>query len=223
MKHNHALYPLLASVFAFLFLLLIVFLFSTAVQPLWGRMLLFALPVVIFGMVAFFAAKGKLNATATIISTTILIFVLFLVSLVQVVTLFFTTATTVTTDTKYYSRAFNQIDRVPCVEAVFPKSIPEDAENVCFSYTPQFLQGGEVFELSYTTTPEKLTQWATILEDKADWFGSNQEWIVANNQGFRGADAVRYQFIWDNGNHGEECYVLIESAVNQITFYYSVW
>jgi hypothetical protein len=40
----------------------------------------------------------------------------------------------------------------------FPRSIPEDAENVRFFFQPPFLQGGLVLQLRYKTTPEKINE-----------------------------------------------------------------
>ena len=97
-------------------------------------------------------------------------------------------------------------------------------QKTLISATPQFLQGGEVFELSYTTTEEKLTEWKTVLTREAEWIGSNKEWHETNHWGFHGEDSVRYHFDWDSGyNHGEMCYVLIDEDTNRITFYYSEW
>ena len=122
------------------------------------------------------------------------------------------------------SRAYAQIQAGAGVSDVFPKSVPAEAADITFSYHPQFLQGGEVFELSYTTTEEKLTEWTTILKSEAQWIGSNQTWHAENNWGFHGVDALRYQLYWDGGfNHGEICYVLIHEETERIIFYYSKW
>ena len=110
------------------------------------------------------------------------------------------------------------------VEEIFPETIPADAKDIAFTYTPQFLQGGEVFELSYTTTNEKLTEWTDILKKEAEWIGSNREWHSENNWSFDGVEATRYLLDWDGGfNHGEMCYVLVDEAMGRITFYYSIW
>ena len=128
------------------------------------------------------------------------------------------------TDVRYYSRAYEQIDDVKTVRNVFPKSIPADARGVEFSYSPQFLQGGEVFELTYTTSSETIAEWKALLEHNAVWVGSNEDWHNQNGWSSDGVDATRYQLYWDGGfNHGEMCYVLIEEESNRITFYYSNW
>jgi len=179
---------------------------------------------VILGSVGLLSLNGKLSMNKTVILTTILTIVLLLASMFYFFLLTIWTATTETTDIRYYSRAYDQIENEDGVEDVFPTRIPDDAENIDFSYTPQFLQGGEVFELSYTTTEEKLTEWKTVLTKEAEWIGSNKEWHEANHWGFHDEDSVRYHLDWDGGyNHGEWSYVLIDEDANRITFFYEDW
>jgi len=224
MKRKYALYPIIMSACAILCFIAVVIVFAGVVQPLWGRMLLLILPALILGIVAFFAVKGKLGVSATTIWTTILSIILLIASVFYVLLLGIWTATTTTTDVQYYCRAYAQIDDIDAVEEIFPKTIPADAENIIFTYTPQFLQGGEVFELSYTTTNEKLTEWTALLNKEAEWIGLNSEWYTENNWSFDGVEATRYQLDWDGGfNHGEMCYVLIDENTCRITFYYSIW
>ena len=80
MKRKYALYPIIMSACALLCFIAVVIVFAGVVQPLWGRMILLILPALILGIVAFFAAKGKLGASATTIWTTILSIVLLLAS-----------------------------------------------------------------------------------------------------------------------------------------------
>ena len=44
------------------------------------------------------------------------------------------------------------------VKGVFPQAVPTDAKAVSFRYNSAFLQGGEVFKLSYTVTEGKMSQ-----------------------------------------------------------------
>ena len=224
MKRKYALYPTIMSACALLCFIVVIIVFAGVVQPLWGRMLLLILPALILGAVALFAAKGKLGVSATTIWTTILSIVLFPASVFYVFPLGIWTATTTTTDIQYYSRAYAQIDEKDVVEEIFPEAIPADATDIVFTYTPQFLQGGEVFELSYITTNEEISEWTTLLKSEAEWIGLNSEWYTENNWSFDGVEAIRYQLDWDGGfNHGEMCYVLIDENTCRITFYYSIW
>lgn len=223
MKHKHALYPILMSICAFVCFIAVAWLFSEAVQPRWGWTMLLLLPAVVLTFVAILAAKEKLKATPTYILTTALVLILFPASGIYTVVLGFLTSDE-TTDIRYYTRAYEVIEDEDGVKGIFPKKIPADAKNLEFSYMPQVLQGGEVFELSYTTTEEKLTEWKTVLMREAEWIGSNKEWHEANHWGFHDENSVRYHLDWDGGfNHGEMCYVLIDEETNRITFYYSEW
>lgn len=224
MKRKYALYPIIMSICALLCFSVVLFLFAGAVQPLWGRIMLLVLPALLLGIVAFCAVSGKLDATSTTVWTTVLSIVLLLASVFYVCLLSVWTATTTTTDARYYSRAYAKIDELDAVQAVFPKSIPTDAKDVAFTYFPQFLQGGEVFELSYTTTDDAIRDWKTLLKEKAEWVGPNQNWHSENNWSFDGKNAMRFQLYWDGGfNHGEICYALMDEEMKQITFYYSRW
>lgn len=201
------------------------FFLAGSVQPPWGKMVVLILPALLLGMLAFFAAKGELGVLATVICTTVLAIALSLASVLYTGFLAIESLVTVTTDTSYYSRAYKAIDHIDEVKYIFPKTIPVDAEDVTFRYNPQFLQGGEIFELSYTTTDEKLAQWNTLLESQAQWVGTDEQWHEKlYGSSLHGTDAMRYQLLGEGrSNHGEECYVLIDRELEQITFYYSIW
>ncbi len=221
---KYALYPIIMSAIALLGFVAVLILFAGAVEPLWWRMMFLIIPALSLGTVSIFALKGKLGVTGTTVLTTVLSIVLLLASIFYTVILSIWASTTVTTNPRYYSRAYDQIDDVKYVRNIFPKSIPADAKDVEFSYSPQFLQGGEVFELSYITSAEKISEWKAELGYKAAWVGSNEKWCNENGWSSDGIDATRYQLYWDGGfNHGEICYVLIDEGSNRITFYYSVW
>lgn len=225
MKHKYALYPMIMSICAFICFLGVLLLMADTVQPLWGRTVLLLLPAVILSIVGLGALKGKINKNKTIIVTTALTVVLLLVSVFYFFLLSVWTATTETTDIRYYTRAYDEIDDEDGVEGIFPQVIPKFASDISFTYTPQFLQGGEVFELSYITTDGDVSDWQSLLEKRAEWVGTNQQWHEENNRSIPGADlSTRYQLYWDGGfNHGEMSYVLIDEETNRITFYYSEW
>ncbi|MBR4016745.1 MAG: hypothetical protein IKK11_02910 [Oscillospiraceae bacterium] len=224
MKHKYALYPIIMSICALCCFLGVLLVFASAVQPPWGRVAFLIFPALVLGLFGFLAAKGKLRLSATIAWTTALSVLLFFASVFYVSVLCVWTATTTTTDIHFYSRAYGQIAEEDSVQEVFPQSIPADAKDITFTYCPQFLQGGEEFILSYTTTDEILSNWTTRLKREAEWIGPNQQWYSENNWSFDGVYGTRYQLDWDGGsNHGEICYVLIDEENRQITFYYSHW
>ena len=224
MKNRTALFPLILGILALLCFLLAALLISSAVQPPWGRTLLLLLPSIVLGGIAFLSRKGILGDRSTLVLTSVMTVVFLLLSVFYFFLLAIWTATTETTDTKYYARAYERIKEEESVRELFPAALPEDAEDVSFLYTPQFLQGGEVFQLSYRTTEDKIAEWIGRLEQAAVWIGTNEEWHRTHNSVFSGRDSTRYQLYWDGGfNHGKISYVLIDQSDCRIEFFYSVW
>lgn len=221
---SYARFPLTMTLLAFLCFLVIVLFMSTAVQPLWGRSCVLLIPALVLGGISLLALKGVLNSRKTAVLT-VLLSVLFLVaSICYTVLLSLWTATTVTTDVKYYSRAYAQIEDGNGVKGVFPQAVPTDAKEISFRYNPKFLQGGEVFQLSYVVTEEKMSEWTALLEGAAEWIGSNEEWHRTNHWAFYDTDSIRYHLYGDGHvDHGEMCYVLIVPSNCRITFCYENW
>ncbi len=223
MKNGYSRFPFIMSIMAFACFLIVLCLISTAVQPLWGRALILIIPSALLFGVGMMSKKKILSSGASAAITTILSVVLVLLSAFYFVLLSVWTATTVTDDIRYYERAYRQIQYEEGVSGYFPEHIPDDAENIVFSYTPQFLQGGKVFSLVYSTGEEELIEWSERLKT-AEWIGPNDEWLDTHNRIPVGNDAVRYQLYRDGGsNHGEICYVLIDGSDKRIEFYYSEW
>ena len=224
MKNRYAMFPIIMAGAALLCFLVLFFHMTSAVQPLLGQVMVLILPFLILSTVAALALKGRLDRRKTIIVTCVLSITLVIASFVYTVFLSVLTATTVTTDVTFYTAAYEQIDEEDGVEGIFPAKLPADAEDISFLYHPQFLQGGEWFELSYTTTANALSDWKAFLTSKAEWSGPNREWEQMNHIGFYGEDSMRYQLHWDGGfNHGEMAYVLIDPTQNRITFHYEGW
>ena len=222
MKNKHAVFPIIMAGLAFLCFLFIAFNMAISVQPLWGKTMVLILPSLVLAFVGFLAFKGKLDARKTENLTVGLSIILVIAAFVYTIFLSVLMATTETTNVRYYTNAYKQIDHKDSVKGIFPKKLPDDAEAVSFRYHPQFLQGGELFELSYSTTADRLSDWADHLADKAEWIGSNEEWYQTH-WGYGYEEAIRYQLYWEDGNHGETAYVLIDLTQNRITFFYEDW
>lgn len=225
MKSKHAIFPFVMAGLAFLCFLFVVFCMSTYVQPPWGETIVLILPSLMLAFVGFLACKGKIGPRKTERLTIILSILLAIVSFLYTMMLSIWAATTVTTDVKFYPRAYQHVEYGEGVAGVFPKEIPADAQNVVFQYFPGFLQGGETLELSYSVTDEVLSDWAALLENRSQWYGSTEEWRQTTNLWYiDGEGNMLYQLYWDGGhNHGELTYVLIDPSCNQITFYYDNW
>lgn len=224
MKSDHAVLPFVMGGIAFLCFLAAVLLMSTAVQPLWGQTMVLLLPALILWGVGAAARRGSLSPRAAGVLTAVLSVVLLLLSVLWFFFLSFRSATTVTTNTKYYERAYDRIGVSARVKACFPPGIPPEARDVSFSYRPQFLQGGEVFLLSYSTTEEEIIERVGRLQAAAEWSGPDDEWFRMHDQGAGDSDLIRFQ-LYGSGfsNHGEECFGLIDRSNRRITYYYSKW
>ena len=224
MKDRAGFVPFAAGGLALVCFLLVVGVMATAVQPLWCRTLVLLLPALVFFAVGAAARKGSLSPRAAVALTGVLGAVFFLLSAFYVLLLSVWTATAVTTDVRYYRRAYAQISGKEAVSAHFPASVPEDARDVEFSYTPRFLQGGEVFRLSYTAPEDEIFRRSALLRAAAEWSGPDAEWRRMHRHVPGGSASLRYQLLGSGfGNHGEECCVLIDQAGGRIEFYYSDW
>ena len=224
MKYKACLFPFLMGSLALLCFLAVMLLVSGSVQPLWGRALILLLPAFLLCGIGILSLRGVLNDKAVLVLTSVLTVVLLFLSVFYVFLLSVWTATTETTDTKYYSRAYRAIGHEEHAGEFFPASIPEDAEDVSFLYTPQFLQGGEVFRLSYRTGEDRIAEWVDRLESAAEWSGANEAWCRSHYGTFSGTDSIRYQLYWDGGfNHGEICYILISRSDCRIESNYERW
>lgn len=225
MKNKHAVFPFTMAALALLCFLFFALCMATYVQPLWSETMILVLPSLILSAVAVSAWKGKLDRRMTEFVTLVLSIILVVVSFIYAIVVSIRTTTTTTQNVKYYPRAYQHIEYGEGVAGVFPEEIPADAEDIAFEYFPGFLQGGERFELSYTTTEDVLSRWKDLLEDKAQWSGSTEEWSRTTNLWrVDGEEAVIYQLYWDGGhNHGELAYVLIDPTCSRITFYFDNW
>ena len=224
MKNRAGLLPFAAGGLAFACFIAVLGFMAAAVQPPWGRTLVLLLPALGFFGVGAAARIGRLNPRAAAALTAVLAAVFLCLSVCYVFLLSIRTATTVTTDVKYYERAYAQIGGNEAVRAHFPASVPADAREITFTYTPRFLQGGEVFRLSYRASEEEIIRRSALLPDAAEWSGPDEEWFRMHGQTGGEGDTVRYQLFGSGfGNHGEECCVLIRRADARITFYYSSW
>lgn len=221
---NRSLFPFLMGTLALMCFLAVALVLSFSVVPPWGRMLPLILPAVSLFVIAFMSQKEKLSGRMTVVLTLIASVVLLTASFFYTVLLCVWTATADVENVKYYPKAYSQIKDGEAVEGIFPEAVPEGAEEVYFHYNAPFLQGGEMFELSYTASAGELSQWEDFLESKSEWVGSNEDWHRMNNWGFIGEDSTRYQLYWDGGyNHGEWSYVLINPSSSRITFRYEDW
>ena len=219
-----ALLPFLMAAFALICFLLVFAMMMSMVEPPAARTMVLLLPALI--LAGFGVAANLLHFPLGVIwgVTILLTVVLGIWGARETLFIGIEAATTETTDIRYYGRAYNAIDHEEYLDGIFPEEIPEYAENVEFRYHPQFLQGGEVFELSFTTDEDSLAAWDGFLREHAEWSGPDTEWCELNDYGRSEEGVTRYHLYWDGGcNHGEIGYVRIDPVRFQIRFYYSHW
>ena len=224
LKKEQALFPFIMGILAFVCFLVVAVVFIVGtVSPRWGSVLILLVPSFVFFGIGILAWKGIFNSKKTTVLTIILTVVLLVLSFFYVIILMFLSAEP-TTETRYYERAYHQIVDEKYVKDIFPANIPEDAKDISFYYSPQFLQGGEEFRLSYIITEEKIMEWTALLQDTAEWVGSNKEWNEKNLWGFSGSDSIRYHLYWNGDyNHRIMCYVLVDPSLCKIEFIYEHW
>ena len=123
----------------------------------------------------------------------------------------------------------------------FPLTIPDYAEDVEFHYNPQILQGGEIFSLEFTCSPEKVKEWEDYFREEADYPGSYLDqgfdgyqmakWvrpysdcrvyvIYARAQGGEELPPLEHFQAW---NHGHVYYGAIIPETNRVLFYMENW
>lgn len=238
-----ALFPASITVISFvLFIIVYLLVTMTVAEPYYLTGLLFAVPFCCFAIITGLTAVGKLKGFASKAITYHLIFALGLVSLFLFVSLSIDAATTTTTDLTKYERVL-KLSGYPNdrLTKYFPDKIPDDAENVHFSYNPAFMQGGEEFSLKFKTSTKTTQTYIKRISNKASWVGkpnapdSEKYGIFTGslNAFYRDhtempADLTIYvmyskPYHPDDWNHGENSLVAISQEKNEILFRAEDW
>lgn len=168
-----ALFPAIMTVISFvLFIIVYYFVTMTVAEPYYFTGLFFAVPFCCFAIITVFTAIGKLNFPASTAITVSIILPLGLASLFLLMLLSIDAATTTTTDITRYEKVL-KLSGYPDdrLTKYFPATIPDNAENVHFSYNPAFGQGGEEFSLKFQTDSETIQTYIEKISNKASWEG----------------------------------------------------
>ena len=212
------------------------------VEPYYFKNMIFAVPLICFGIITFFTAKGKLKIAVSSIITVILIITLFFLMSFSFTFLIFKTATTVTTDTGKYKRVLKVTDYPnSSLTKHFPDKIPDNAKNIVFRYNPAFLQGGENFELKFETDSYSIKNYINKFSKNAKWIGKSNDSKAEENGIFSGIfgnlglgygnlpedytiyliDSKPYRP--GDWNHGKLSLAAISKQKNEIIFYAENW
>ena len=123
----------------------------------------------------------------------------------------------------------------------FPLTIPDYAEDIKFHYNPQILQGGKIFSLEFTASPEKVKEWEAVFEEAANYPGSYLDQGIDFDQmaGWLGYSRDLRIYVvyagtqWDGDNpslehfqawnHGRISFGAINPDTNRVYFFLSNW
>ena len=237
LKQFHFLYPAITAAVAFAaFAVIYALIIFAAPQPEYLMGLIFALPFLIFALIALLSYKEKLKPTASTVITSILIPVLLISSWFYLIFFYIKEATKTITDVSGYERVLkvNGYSKNKLI-SFFPAKIPADARDIYFSYNPPFLQGGCHYILSYTTeNSSDLSVSKQKLANEAIWTGTYSQAMSERNELqflFSGDELTEdftiyliysrpYRGYW---NHGEISAAAISEEQNKIIFKCSDW
>lgn len=222
-KNRYILFPLTAAGISFAIFVFAGIFVALAVEPQYLFLLPLLLPTAIFLLIALAKHRRAIRDSTAMVATFILLLLLIPAWFFYSLYLMMIQSTKLTDDVRYYSRAFDTIDYRDEIGRVFPEEIPEDAEDVEFTYIPGFLQGGEELRLSYKT--DSIDEWANRLSSSVEWSGSVGEYEKLTGSSMFTADADdRMYLLFNEGyNHGKQCYATIDERMSRVSFYYCHW
>jgi len=188
-----------------------VYLFVTikAVEPYYLEGLIFAIPFICFGVVAYFTGNGKLKAKNSVIITILLIITLSIAMFFGFVFIAMDAATTETTDIAKYERVL-KLNGYPENSLIshFPEKIPDNGENIVFKYRPAFMMGSESYNLKFQTDSDSINRYIHHFSQVAKWTGKMDD---SKSEG-----PVKW-------NHGMLSLVAISKERNEIIFVAEDW
>ena len=229
-----ALLSLLFFIAAYLFVTL------TAVEPQYGKGLLFLLPLLCFGAVTFFTVRGKWKKSVSTAVTVILTVVMACVMPLAFLLLSCDAATTMTSDVTKYQRVL-QLSGYPKNTLIqnFPAKIPDTAKNTQLSYHPAVMQGGESFDLKYEADAQTIENDANEFSGKAEWAGkpssaeAEKHGLFSSSFTSAGYDTLPDSFTVylfhsepyraGDWNHGKISLAAVSKVKNEIIFHAEQW
>lgn len=191
----------------------------------------FSLPFVSFGVISFLAVKERIKKkTAKRISLLLVLCLGFMMTLL----FFFVSVLSATSETNAYKdykrllRATGYPDN-PLL-TVFPASVPANAHDVEFRYTPRLLQGGEVWSLGYKTDISELIGREENFRSKAVWIGKPSDPAAEENgihtvltDDFTVYLLYRKPYKENNWNHGSISMAAVSIEKQKLLFYAEDW
>jgi len=208
------------------------------VESYYWEGLLLAIPFVVYGIITYMTAKGKVSKSKSKILTIGLATAFGILTAFFLIFIVLNSIVTTTTDVSRYKVA---LDQMGSLTQGFPREIPDNAEEVSFSYHPALGQGGEELVLRFKTDKESIRSYKNMYTRLAAWHGFSTDWERTEHGVFDGtlyvfggdynelpSDLeiyVLYSRPYQPGkwNHGERSMVLISEENLKIVFNAEDW
>lgn len=208
------------------------------VEPYYYEGLLLAIPFVVFGIITYMTAKGRISKSKSEILTSGLATAFGILTAFLLILIVFHSIATTTTDVSRYKVA---LDHMEDLTRGFPRDVPDNAEEVSFSYHPALGQGGEELILRFKTDKETILSYKNIYSRLAVWHGSPNDGERTRHGLFDGRlhvfngdyneppdDLEIYvlysrPYLPESWNHGELSMVLISEENLKVVFYAGDW
>lgn len=217
-----------------LFLFLTLFVRIVGLEPFYRYGLLVGILVLCFGMISLLTVSGRVSRSISTKLSVAAILVFVFLSWGYLVYVAWDEATPSTTDPKEYEKVLGVIG-YPSNPATkqFPKKIPDNAQEVQFSYHPAIGQGGEVLSLKYKVDSDTIASAMRVSSKNAKWIGTPKS-SEAKSMGVYDEFSelpsdltiyLRYSrpYRLNDWNHGEVGLTAISVEQNEILFMFEEW
>lgn len=217
-----------------LFLVLTLFVRIIGLEPFYRYGLLVGILVLCFGMILVLSVFGRVSRSmSTKLSVATLLVFVFL-SWGYLVSVAWDEATPSTTDPKEYEKALGLIGYPgnPATKQ-FAEKIPDNAQEVQFSYHPAIGQGGEVLYLRYKVDSDTIASAMRVSSKHAKWIGtpkSSEAKSVGVYHEFSELPSDVTIYLWysrpyrlNDWNHGEVGLTAISQQQNEVLFLFEQW
>lgn len=215
-------FPLLMTLAAIgCFCLVYAVMLTEMLFPPYVRGIFLFLPAVILGWITWQTHRGRIQASVAD-DITLCLSAFFIITGFIYSMYLFSLDLSGTEDIRHYERIYEKMKDRPGV-VNFPAILPDSQTEIDFHYSPQALQGHEVFTVTFTPDAEILDDYWQKFERVCIWSGTEAEYLFSYRwaSGYGKEENDLYLFVWNgNTNHGERCFARIEPC-GTLTFEYT--
>lgn len=241
--YQREFFPMVMTGISFaLFVFVNLFVRVMGLEPFYRFGLLLGILVLCFACITLVSRSGRVSRSASKTLTIAAILLFVFLSWAYLLHIAVDEATTSTTDPKDYEKVLGFIDypNNPAAKQ-FPAKIPDNAQEVQFSYHPAIGQGGEVMCLKYKLDSDEIDSCQVVASQHATWMGEPNSGekdlmllVDESTHVFEYASSelpsdlnvyVRYRkpYRFHDFNHGELGLTAISSQRNEILFAFNRW